>query len=119
MTSESRQWAIAEGCIPRDSSFETRTDVARGKRHPQPGDQDWYRDHVVFHDREPVGPIAGRRPRLTDDLASDIDDPDGAAGHAVFIWPIESDVPIVVQHSRLDSRKAEVSLLSTVAYSQG
>jgi hypothetical protein len=31
---------------------------------------------------------------------------------------IESDVPIVVQHSRLDSRKSQLSLLSTVAYSQ-
>ncbi len=28
----------------------------------------------------------------------------------------ESDVPIVVQHTRLDSRHAEVSLLSTIAY---
>jgi len=31
----------------------------------------------------------------------------------------ESDVPIVVQHTRLDSRRAEISLMSTVAYSQG
>jgi hypothetical protein len=29
---------------------------------------------------------------------------------------IESDVPIVVQHTRLDSRQAENALLSTVAY---
>ena len=28
----------------------------------------------------------------------------------------ESDVPIVVQHSRLDSRQAENALLSTIAY---
>jgi len=27
-------------------------------------------------------------------------------------------VPIVVQHTRLDSRRAEISLLSTIAYSQ-
>ena len=30
----------------------------------------------------------------------------------------ESDVPIVVQHTRLDSRHAEVSLLSTIAYAE-
>ena len=30
----------------------------------------------------------------------------------------ESDVPIVVQHTRLDSRHAEVALLSTVAYAE-
>ena len=29
---------------------------------------------------------------------------------------IESDVPIVVQHTRLDSRQAENALLSTIAY---
>ena len=29
---------------------------------------------------------------------------------------IESDVPIVVQHSRLDSRQAENALLSSTAY---
>jgi len=29
---------------------------------------------------------------------------------------IESDQPIVVQHTRLDSRLAEISLISTVAY---
>jgi hypothetical protein len=29
-----------------------------------------------------------------------------------------SDVPIVVQHTRLDSRRAEVSLLSTIAYAE-
>jgi hypothetical protein len=28
----------------------------------------------------------------------------------------ESDMPIIVQHTRLDSRHAEVSLLSTTAY---
>ena len=29
---------------------------------------------------------------------------------------IESDVPIVVQHTRLDSRQAESALLSTIAF---
>ena len=29
---------------------------------------------------------------------------------------IESDVPIVVQHTRLDSRQAENALITTIAY---
>jgi len=29
-----------------------------------------------------------------------------------------SDVPVVVQHTRLDSRKAEIALMTTLAYSQ-
>ena len=31
----------------------------------------------------------------------------------------ESSVPIVVQHTRLDSRQAELALLSTMAWSSG
>jgi hypothetical protein len=31
---------------------------------------------------------------------------------------IESDVPIVVQHTRLDSRHPNIALLSTIAFSQ-
>jgi len=33
-----------------------------------------------------------------------------------FASVIESDVPIVVQHTRLDSRQAENALLSTIAH---
>jgi hypothetical protein len=29
-----------------------------------------------------------------------------------------SDEPVVVQHTRLDSRKAEIALMTTLAYSQ-
>ena len=50
---------------------------------------------------------------------NDIDDPEPVPRDTPYSSVIESDVPIVVQHSRLDSRKAEVSLLSTVAYAQG
>jgi hypothetical protein len=31
----------------------------------------------------------------------------------------ESDVPIIVQHTKMDSRYAEIALLSTIAYSEG
>jgi hypothetical protein len=36
-----------------------------------------------------------------------------------FATLIESDVPIVVQHTRLDSRQTELALLSTIAYPAG
>lgn len=41
--------------------------------------------------------------------------PSGSTG-TDFASVIRSDVPIVVQHTRLDSRQAENALLSTVAY---
>jgi hypothetical protein len=31
----------------------------------------------------------------------------------------ESDVPVIVQHTRLDSRHAEISLMTTTAYAEG
>ena len=34
-------------------------------------------------------------------------------------WTVQyPDVPITVQHTRLDSRRAEISLLSTIAYAE-
>ena len=36
-----------------------------------------------------------------------------------FASVITADVPVVVQHTRLDSRQAELALLSTIAYSAG
>ena len=90
--------------------------------HPQPwGPGRKRRDHVVFH-----RPRAGRAHRVvvparrTRHLRfNDIDDPEPVPRDTPYSSVIEFDVPIVVQHSRLDSRKAEISLLSTVAYSQG
>jgi hypothetical protein len=32
---------------------------------------------------------------------------------------IESDVPVVVQHTRLDSRQAENALMTTIAFAEG
>ena len=33
-----------------------------------------------------------------------------------YACTIEADVPIVVQHTRLDSRRAALALLSTIAF---
>ena len=71
---------------------------------------------VFFSDREP--PPTHRvtiAPRRTlhlrfDDL--------GIPADTDYASVIESDVPIVVQHTRLDSRQAALALLSTVAYAQ-
>lgn len=41
-----------------------------------------------------------------------------ANGNTAYSSVFESDVPIVVQHTRLNSRRAEVSLLSTIAYAE-
>jgi hypothetical protein len=50
---------------------------------------------------------------------NDLDDPEPIPRDPDYASVFESDVPIILQHTRLDSRHAEVSLLSTMAYPVG
>jgi len=47
---------------------------------------------------------------------NDLTDPAPIPTDTDFASLVESDVPIVVQHTRLDSRQAENALLSTIAF---
>ncbi len=47
---------------------------------------------------------------------NELEDPEPIPPDTDYASVIESDVPIVVQHTRLDSRQAENALLSTIAY---
>lgn len=75
---------------------------------------------IFFADREPAGPYritvpARRTLHLRfNDLAAPAPVPRDTDFSSVF----ELNVPIVVQHTRLDARHAEVSLLSTTAYGE-
>ena len=73
---------------------------------------------VFFSDREPAGPyaitVAARRTKHV--RFNDLRDPEKIPLATDFASVIESDVPIVVQHTRLDSRQSENALLSTIAY---
>jgi len=75
---------------------------------------------VFFSDREPAGPY-----RVTVDARrtlhlrfNDLKDPEPIPLATDYASVIESDVPVVVQHTRLDSRQAENALLSTIAWSE-
>jgi hypothetical protein len=85
------------------------------------GDQDAEVEVTIFFtDREPVGPYRVTVPaRRTLHLRfNELDDPEPIPRATPFASVIESRVPVVVQHTRLDSRQAELALLSTIAYSQ-
>jgi hypothetical protein len=73
---------------------------------------------VFFADREPVGPYRVTvAPRRTLHLRfNDLKEPAIVPRDTDFSSVFESDVPVIVQHTRLDSRHAEVSLMSTTAY---
>jgi len=117
-----KRWAIPEGWIPSQSSFadpaltshETACILNAG------GEAAQVRITVFFEDREPVGPyLVTVPPRRTLHLRfNDLKDPAPIPRDTAYSSVFESDVPVVVQHTRLDSRRAEVSLLSTVAYAE-
>jgi hypothetical protein len=117
-----KRWAIPEGWIPSQSSFadpaltshETACILNAGSEAAQ------VRITVFFEDREPVGPyVVTVPPRRTLHLRfNDLKDPAPIPRDTAYSSVFESDVPVVVQHTRLDSRRAEVSLLSTVAYAE-
>jgi hypothetical protein len=73
---------------------------------------------IYFSNREPAGPyrftVAPRRTRHL--RFNDFSDPEPIPNDTDFASVIESDIPIIVQHTRLDSRQAENALMSTIAY---
>jgi hypothetical protein len=83
------------------------------------GDQDAHVEITLFFsDREPAGPYRVTVPaRRTKHLRfNDLTEPEAVPRDTDYASLIESDVPIVVQHTRLDSRQSENALLSTIAY---
>ncbi|MFP5247286.1 MAG: sensory rhodopsin transducer [Thermoanaerobaculia bacterium] len=114
------RWAIAEGYIPS------------GSHGPEPqmtshetvcilnaGDADAHVSITIYYaDKEPAGPyrivVSARRTRHV--RFNDLDDPAPIPRDTDYASVIESDVPVVVQHTRLDSRQAENALLSTMAF---
>ena len=116
------RWAIAEGWIPSQSSFagraleshETACILNAGDQAAE------LRITVFFEDRGPAGPYRFTiLPRRTLHLRfNDLADPEPIPRDVAYSSVFESNVPVVVQHTRLDSRRPEISLLSTIAYAQ-
>jgi hypothetical protein len=116
-----KYWAIAEGYIPGSSNgpepeleshetvciLNTTNNTAKVEIH------------IYFSDQEPVGPYVFEVPaRRTRHLRfNDMKDPEPIPKETDFASVIISDNPVVVQHTRLDSRQAENALISTIAYS--
>jgi hypothetical protein len=117
-----RRWAIPEGYIPSESSYSDRALVSHETACIlNAADRDAHVALTIFFaDRDPVGPyrvtVAARRTLHL--RFNDLDNPQPIPRDTDYASVFESDVPIIVQHTRLDSRRAEVALLSTVAYSE-
>jgi hypothetical protein len=122
MTIGKKRWAIAEGYIPPDDPSKPRPFVSHETACLlNASDRDAHVTiTVLFSDRDPAGPYRVTVPaRRTLHLRfNDLDDPEKIPAGTDYSSVIESDVPIVVQHTRLDGRKAENALLTTIAYGE-
>jgi hypothetical protein len=121
MTIGKTHWAIAEGYIPPES---TDGEDRRFLSHEtacmlNANDRDAHvRITLYFSDRAPAGPYRVTVPaqRTLHLRFNDLTDPAPVPRDTDYSSLFESDVPIVVQHTRLDSRKEALALLSTVAW---
>jgi hypothetical protein len=114
------RWAIAEGYIPGPAEMspraleghETACILNAGERDAK------VTITVYFADREPAGPyrvtVPAKRTRHV--RFNDLRDPETIPAGRDYSCVIESDEPVVVQHTRLDSRQAALALLSTTAF---
>jgi hypothetical protein len=114
------RWAIAEGYIPGKNTGSGRELTSHETVCIlNTGDTDTRVEITVyFSDREPAGPFTFTVPaRWTQHLRfNDFRDPEKIPVDTDFASVITSDVPIVVQHTRLDSRQEALALLSSIAF---
>jgi hypothetical protein len=117
-----KRWAIAEGYIPPDDETKPREFISHETAcilNAAPEDA-----HVsimlYFSDRDPAGPYRVTVPaRRTLHLRfNDLEEPEPVPRGTDYSSVMESDVPVVVQHTRLDGRRAENALLTTIAYGE-
>ena len=115
-----KTWVIAEGYIPKDSTgpapaMESHETVCILNTSDKTANVNIT---IFFSDKDPVGPYNCKvEPRRTKHLRfNSLKDPEPVPKGVDFASVIESDIPVVAQHTRLDSRQAENALLSTMAY---
>lgn len=115
-------WAIAEGYIPTYGhgpipeleSHETACIL-------NTGNQEAHVEIIVyFANREPAGPYKVCVParRTMHVRFNNLKDPEPIPSGIDYASVLVSDVPIVVQHTRLDSRQSENALMTTIAYAE-
>ena len=115
-------WVIAEGYLPPlgpnpdDRTLRSHEAACILNAGDQPAQ---VAITLYFADREPIGPYRLKVParRTLHVRYDDLDDPQPLPRETDYSSVIESDVPVVVQHTRLDAR-AGIALMSTVAFAE-
>lgn len=114
-----KQWIIPDGYIPEHSSGELTSHESICVLNTA-GEDASLDITIFFEDREPIEGIVevvpGRRTRHI--RTSGLANPEGVKIPVGVPYAIEvrSDIPIIVQYSRLDATQAENALMSVIAY---
>lgn len=116
----SKRWAIPEGYIPSESSSPAPDRISHETACLlNASDHDAHVTLTVFFsNREPAGPYSILVParRTLHVRFNDLKNPEPIPRDTDYASLFETDVPIIVQHTRLDSRQPSNALLSTIAY---
>lgn len=115
-------WVIAEGYIPsygtgKEPEFTSHETACILNTSNQKAEVEIT---LFFTDKDPVGPykVTVEAQRTKHLRFNDLKDPEPVPRDTDYASVIESNIPVVVQHTRLDSRQAENALLTTIAYSE-
>ena len=116
-------WVIAEGYIPSESTGSSREMVSHETACIlNTSDEDADVEITIFYtDRDPAGPfhllVPARRTRHF--RFNDLKDPEPVPRDTDYSSVIISTIPVVVQHTRLDSRQMSNALMTTIAFASG
>lgn len=116
-------WVVADGYIPPESTGPAPAMTSHDSVCLlNAGQVDAVVEIVAyFTDREPAGPyvLAVASQRAHHQRINDLHDPEPIPVGVDYSLVLSSSAPIVVQHTRLDSRQAANALMSTIAYPAG
>jgi len=114
-------WFVPDAYLPADSSHGVASHEAACLLNT--GERDaTVRFTFFFEDRDPLGPVeislGARRTRHVR-----LDEPASIGGLELprgvpYAYAVESDEPIVLQHSRLDTSAGAYTLFTTIAYGE-
>ncbi len=117
-----KTWAIAEGYIPKwghgkEPEFVSHETMCVLNTNEEDAELSVF---IYFTDKEPVGPYKIKIPaqRVKHIRFNDLSEPEPIPKGVDFASLVHASLPVIVQHTRLDSRQSENALLSTMAYGE-
>lgn len=117
-----KRWAIADGYLPAWSHGPEPEMVSHGAVCVLNATRETavIQLTLYFSNRDPAGPYQFETPpqRTKHVRFNDLQVPGPVPRGVDFALVVTSNVPVVVQHTRLDSRQAENALMTTLAYGE-